>query len=330
MLGSPLPALAQSADEPRDALIRRLVSKAEVPPEVRAYYFLLLANHYLKASDNTSAEFIIQPLANPKYTSDLFIRPNDDRGRDRMISSLNNIARDTHNVTANVAPSSVSRNDGNDALANEAMKSALSEINKSSDQHATLILHFIVYQLYQQMGNKTETKTYSSLLEQDIRACEAAPEANEKLITAASMALNAMAYGWIPFNPSNLPELRIQMSRKLMAPQLSTSPQSVPAIKNFTFTEKEFQQSEKLKLRAAVLADRLPAKNNLRRMNHRDLAIWYAELGKTELADKQKQALFELVGVKDERILYPQPGACGSFVWWTIKPPQFGGGCGMG
>jgi len=330
MLGSPLPALAQTSDEPREVLIQRLIKKAQVPPEVRAYYFLLLASHYLKAADNTSAEFVIQPLANPKYASDLFTRRNDDRARDQIISSLNNIARETHNASANGATYSASRNSGDYTLANEAMKNALVEIDKSSDKSATLILHFIVSQLYQQMGDKTGTKTYSSLLEQDIQACEAAPEVDEKLITAASLALNAIAYGLIPCNPSDRQELIMQMVSKLYPSRLSTPPQSLPATKNFTFTEKDFQQSEKLKLRAAVLVDRLPAANDLQRMSHRDLALWYAELGKTELADKQKQALFELVGVKDDRILYPQSGACGSLVWWRIKLPEMGGGCGMG
>jgi hypothetical protein len=97
-----------------------------------------------------------------------------------------------------------------------------------------------------------------------------------------------------------------------------------------SFAEKDLYESEKLKLRAAAMADRLNSKSDIRRKAHRDLSLWYSRIGKIEVAEREKQILFELVGCKKDSILYPQSGMCGHLVWWNPEPVSFAERCGMG
>jgi hypothetical protein len=124
-----------------------------------------------------------------------------------------------------------------------------------------------------------------------------------------------MAYSLIPVNIPNL------------NPHDSIAGRQTPLE---PFTEKDFKESEKLKLRAVAMADRLDSKNHLRRKAHRDLALWYMQLGKNQLAQKEKQTLFELVGCEDDSILYPQAAGCGHVVWWKKERNIVTMGCGMG
>ena len=55
-----------------------------------------------------------------------------------------------------------------------------------------------------------------------------------------------------------------------------------------------------------------------------------SELGKEALANAQKEALFDLVGVQSDNILYPQSGGCGSLIWWKAEAPKYSYDCGMG
>jgi hypothetical protein len=77
------------------------------------------------------------------------------------------------------------------------------------------------------------------------------------------------------------------------------------------------------------MIDRLDAKHLVRWMAHRDLVLWYRELGKLDLAEKQKQILFELVGLNDDRILYPKKRRMGRLVWWLLTAMSMGCACGM-
>ena len=47
--------------------------------------------------------------------------------------------------------------------------------------------------------------------------------------------------------------------------------------------------------------------------------MWYQLLGKTERAEKEKQASFKLVGSNDDSLMYAQQGACGQLVRWQIE-----------
>lgn len=60
------------------------------------------------------------------------------------------------------------------------------------------------------------------------------------------------------------------------------------------------------------------------------MVLWYSYLNKPDEANREKQELFDLVGIHDDRILFPQIGACGHVVWWVTEFAQENFGCGMG
>ena len=101
--------------------------------------------------------------------------------------------------------------------------------------------------------------------------------------------------------------------------------------KNYSFTDDEFNTAESLRKKANRLLDRLPAENTNRRMGHRNLAVWYDILKKTEQAEVEKSVLYDLTGIHNERILYPAARGCGHFEWWVVPKSEYPEiGCGMG
>lgn len=97
------------------------------------------------------------------------------------------------------------------------------------------------------------------------------------------------------------------------------------------FTDIELAKCEALWLRSAALADKLNPTANTRRMVHRDLSLWYKLVGKNDEADRQKQILFNVIGQKNDKFLYPSQGICGALIWWTDPPKNAAAfGCGMG
>lgn len=165
-------------------------------------------------------------------------------------------------------------------------------------------------------NNTDGMRECNQVLEKAFKSCEKSTPVEEKKIEAAASVLDSMAYGLAPVSIPNRREGRWNQDIEQNAND---------------FTTKEIQESEKLKFRAAALADRLPPTNHQRRKAHRDLAFWYKQLGKPQLAEKQKQIVFELVGSNDDGILTPKPGACGSLVWWEPKEKRtIVISCGMG
>jgi hypothetical protein len=211
--------------------------------------------------------------------------------------------------------SSDSRPNGaeNSTLADKAIKKALAQLDLSSDRYARLILYYAASGLFQQVGDADGVIRCNKVLKDSFQFCEI-HSTDEQEIKGASLVLSLMAYRLIPVQISDLPNGNYR--------DRSTD---LPA-----YTECHFRQSEKLKLEIITMADRLPASSDVRRKAHRDLALWYMRLGKSELAEKQKQTLFELVGCKDDSILYPQFGMCGHVVWWQTKKIGLNGFCGMG
>ncbi len=82
---------------------------------------------------------------------------------------------------------------------------------------------------------------------------------------------------------------------------------------NGGYTEIAFRQSEKLRLRATALFDRLPSDHVSRIHAHRSLALWYMKFGKTESANIQRGILSKLIGSKDNGTLFPlRTHGCGN------------------
>jgi hypothetical protein len=133
-----------------------------------------------------------------------------------------------------------------------------------------------------------------------------------RLTQARQKVLNAMAFGILPV---------------IIPDQNSSGFKWEPTTPLEVFTEQEFKKSEKLKLRAAALTDTLDNQSHLRRKAHRDLALWYLQLGKMKLAENQKQTLFDLIGPREDSLLFPRVEACGELAWWHTGKELLRSGC---
>jgi hypothetical protein len=80
-------------------------------------------------------------------------------------------------------------------------------------------------------------------------------------------------------------------------------------------TQSRFAVAEAYKLRAAKLADRLPASDYVRIDQRRQLVYWYTLFGQKEKAAEQTEILVRLIDSRDPKVLFParQPcqGMCG-------------------
>lgn len=201
------------------------------------------------------------------------------------------------------------------AFANRAIQAALLQLEQSTDRFMKLNLYLIASLLLQQSGNSDGALECRKIVEDALRACEGDSVRGEGQIKAAVSVLNSMAYGIVPVRiPDRKGDDRHWKAKR--------QGESVP--------ENDFKECERLKLRAVAMVDRLPSDSHLRRKTHRDLALWYMKLGKTEQGEKQKQILFRLVDCYDDRILYPQSAGCGQLTWWKVEPMDVKVGCGMG
>jgi hypothetical protein len=170
-------------------------------------------------------------------------------------------------------------------------------LSRESLELANLL--FIASRLFEKAGNKSE-----------LLKCN-------KIVKASASLLTSFAYDIVPMSFPDVKPAGNQWARLAISR---------------VFTEDEYKESAKLKLRAAALTDRLDSTSDERRMAHRNLALWYLQIGDLELADKQKQILFKLVHIEHDSIFYPQSLACGEIVWWRTPAhkdaPVFM--CGMG
>ena len=198
----------------------------------------------------------------------------------------------------------------NHALADQAIEAAIAQLNQASKYPRVLTMYRIASNLSQMTNNAKSVEACTKVLNEGIRACEANKSVDSVQIKTIALILNKMAYGLVPIQ---IPDY------KALVPAHATAAEM-----------KNFDECERLKLRAAAILDRLPTGDQDRRKAHRDLSLWYLQFGKNDKALKEKQELFKLVGVNDDSILYPQPGMCGHVVWWSVKKVDINGDCGMG
>ncbi|MBI1268693.1 MAG: hypothetical protein GC193_14825 [Cryomorphaceae bacterium] len=79
-----------------------------------------------------------------------------------------------------------------------------------------------------------------------------------------------------------------------------------------------------------LLADKLAEDSHFRRKAHRDMVLWYQQQGMSKAAQTEKEVLFDLVGIEDDRILYPLRVGCAKLIWWKDDSISETGACGMG
>lgn len=191
------------------------------------------------------------------------------------------------------------------------------KLQKEAPESATkLHKYFIASLLFRRIGNTQGALECERLIEQSIEDCETNTDSSPEAIKQAVSVLNLMAFRLAPVTIPNAVN---------SSPSLSKHAGVAPVI-DATAASK----SERLRLRALDLADRLQSSDHVRRKAHRDMVFWYRHFDKQNLAEEQKQILFELVGVSDDKILFPVSQFCGRAIWWTAAAGQVAALCGMG
>ncbi len=313
MLNSQLPALSENKIPSTDSVIQGIENNTRITPELRAFYLLALAGTYLDGDNRTVVEKLFRDYASERGSMQLtekMIVSWTDRVSLRDWNQGTNAKK---NATEFLYPIA----DENSVLAELAIQKALIQVDKIPDRYVKLNLHYIASRLFQKLGVINQAQKYNNILEDSFKSCEGGSPVNEEEIRTASSILNSMANGLLPFPiPDQMP---MPIDNPWLRQKIGSS-----------FTETDFKESEKLRLRAVKMADRLPTTNHVRRKAHRDLAVWYMQLGKVAMGEKEKQILFELVGCNDDSILYPQSVGCGTLVWWKVEKQTGSELCGMG
>jgi hypothetical protein len=313
-----LPVYSQSKSKSSELTMQRIANESGLSTSNRAYDLLRLANAYLTERSRVKVEAEFRSVSSHESTNLEFGTP---KTQDILVSWLDDLSSAAKFINSGESPiasqqsPASSLSNANAALADKAIHMALLQLDHSADRFAQLNLYLIASRLYQKTGNTEGKQKCDQFLEKAIQACERNQHVHEDQIKAVSSVLNSMANVFIPVR---IPDKN---------PNNGCGWMPIPVK---PFTANEFRNSEKLKLRALALADRLNTQSDLRRRSHRNLSLWYKQLGKVELAEREKQTLFALVGFKDDRILYAQGTMCGHLLWWQKESGIITIECGRG
>lgn len=311
MLTLQLPAVCQkSAETASSSVIESIAKSVKAKPEEKAYYLLQLASCYITGGDVNTLETHLKAQLGQRNNNSLF--HSLSRGEPPLASWANSVSLLSHSATGTNQSVTGNKKISNEkrAVADKAIRAAIAQLGQGFDDTQALNLYLIASCLSRMTGNKQNEQRCTRILNDEIHACEASKTVNSVQIQVFASILNSMAYGLLPIR---IPLFQAQPTEQ------------APAI-----DMKNFDESERLKLRAAALLDRLPKTDQERRKAHRDLTLWYSQLGKAVKSLQEKQELSKLVGVKDDRILYPQPGMCGHPNWWSVTKVEIVAKCGMG
>jgi len=311
MVTSQLPSVCKESPEASSSssVIEVITKNASSTPEEKAYYLLQIAYCYIIGSDVTYLESTFASIGKQSDAN----RVRGAWRRERAVASWAESLSLLSQTTGGRTQSSTERKKisyENLALSDKAITLAVAQLGQDSKNSETLNLYLVASCLSRMIGNKQNEQKCIKILNDEIHACEASKTVNSAQIQVVASILSSMAYGLVPIR---IPDYQGQTTEKERAIDMEN-----------------VEESERLKLRATALLDRLPSTDQGRRKAHRDLTLWYLQLGKIEKSLKQKQELFELVGVKDDSILYPQPGMCGHPLWWSVAKVAVFENCGMG
>lgn len=297
IVSTQLPVVAENNAEPTGSVISQIVSDSQVKPEIRACTLLNLAIRYLAGDSKTD---IATRFGASSSRASLYYFMN--RREEFFTSWVQRVAQQSSASDKAKTPDIPG--------AKEATDEAIKQLAQSSNKFYRLNLYFVAMHLYQKTGNTKGQKECKSIIDAAIKECEGYSPVDVAQVKATTSVLDSMACLLLPVS---IPVYQGQ---------------GVATVKEYS--SGVFEESEKLKLRALAIADRLPETEHVRRKAHRDMALWYAALGKQDLANQQKQELFKLIGTSDDKLLYPQSGGCGSQVWWEVKAHVRSYDCGMG
>lgn len=293
LLNSTLPAVSEESVLLDDAVILQLSNDYSLSSPARAYYLLKLAEAYLDDADRSKTDLqYSQVKQDPTYLWRGRVSAEQGPWERILLPWAQALIRRSSSY---VAPKE------NLALANRAIQDAIKQLDSKSPVDARLHLYFIGELLAKRINDEQTQRICEQKIQSAIGAAE--ESLDQKKLKATASVLSLMADALVP----------------------GDLPVTISEINN-----EKFLRSEKLKLKALRFIDRLPPSEHARRLAHRDLARWYSRFDKRDLAEEQKQILFELVGISDDRIMDPQSAGCGHFVWWQLPHSQASILCGMG
>jgi hypothetical protein len=267
-----------------------------VPPERRCYQLVSFAFQMLRGQESSLASgYWLNPEKLKRES--FFVEGSNELNswaRDMSVSARSRVL-----FSRTVLPAQLE-------AAGLALKEAV-KLAKRSELNFALPLSLAITVVFKLVGNEEAVQSCSRLTEELLQRVESEKASSADEIRAAAAVLN-----------SNADSVTGVSSILLSATHFHKS------------SETEYQRSRSLRLRAAALLDLLPATDHERRLAHRNLAMLYMAQGESELADKEKLILFELVGIADDSILNPQSAGCGHVIWWRSTRVSTGFSCGMG
>lgn len=303
-----------------DSVIERLDADSKISPELRAYYFLSYANSLL---DGVQKEDVLnsEDLARREFlrihTTSMYTEWR------REITILTDFA--ARDFKYQGQPTAIKVPAENTKLATSLIQAAIDNLSHCTDEISKLKLQFAASRLLKKTGDIDASSQINTTVWKTIKSCE---EGNEKpdavRILAAYELLNTLANAKVSIQiPDTVrpkqPEGTVNANKILLSAQ-----------SKLVFDEKDVKESEALKKKAIKIIDQLDKNDHTRRKAHRDLVLWYGALGKEVEADKEKQVLFDLVGIHDDRILFPCQGPCPGAVWWVVEMSENAYSCGRG
>lgn len=322
MLNCRLPARCEDATKAGGSVIQEIADDTKLSSEARAYLLLLLANRYLDGANESE----LKSFHNTRQNLSFAMGHRSGRSQPELLAER--LCRTVPAPSPNngprprlIAPASLEAAN-NEKMARSALDKALVELQNDQTKQPQLLLYFIASLSFERANDVDDARQCQKVLEKYIHDCEHAQNNDAQQVENVISILNLMSirYLYVPI-PIEDPKLArregsITLTRETEKPTSSSD-------------KSNFERSERLKLEAIALADRLPSENHVRRKAHRDLALWYEALGKPAESEREKRTLFKLVGSDDERILYPKQEGCGMLAWWkTDSVIRFG--CGMG
>lgn len=323
MLNSQLPARCEEAPKNTSSLIREIANDTKRSADTRAYLLLLLASRFMEGANESELNSFHSSIQNFSMPDSFQINRYVNRGNpidgwaERLCGELPSDALNLEQRHP-IRHATLDRIK-NVKLARSAIHKALSALKEQPVTSTHLMLYFVASLLSQKSEDIDDARRCEMVLQSHIHEYEQATTIDAQPLETVVSILNMMSdrYLYVPI-PMDAPKVGGAADHRHETELAKSNPDKTA-----------FQKSERLKLQAAAIADRLPPENHVRRKSHRDLAVWYMQLGKSAEAEREKQTLFKLVGIADDKILYPQSAGCAGFVWWKTEPVG-GVECGMG
>lgn len=303
-----LAADAHDKEPPSDKKIVQPAENPQIPPELRAYFLLQMAEGLVLSKVNGSPG---KPYEHTTQVSTAWWRAQ----RATAVPEFARTVAETSSQLTHDGKSSSGVSPETKKFTQAMISKALGELSTSTDEFCKLNFYFIASNQYKMLGDTDNYLRCKKYVDETIHSCESdGQKAGRDLCLASASILNTMSDAIMPvpipvLNPKQYP----------------TKAQKAPE-----YTEANYVQCKRLKERSLSITDQFSASTQERRKAHRDMVFWYLALDKKENADKEKQKLFDLVGIHDDRILFPQIGGCGHLLWWITENKEPAYACGMG